>query len=90
MGKSDFRAASEEQGYGNLMLTPGQQAEFGGSCQRSSFPLRVDGDGNDSYSATEGALGAALHTAWTLRLERNARSRATTRGSTRHNVAHRN
>jgi hypothetical protein len=53
MGKPDFRVggrifatlASEDQGYGNLMLTLEQQAAFVESSQRFSFPSGVDGEG---------------------------------------------
>ncbi len=53
MGKADFRVAgrifatlaSEEQGYGNLMLKPEQQAAFVEDLPEVSFPSRVDGEG---------------------------------------------
>jgi hypothetical protein len=55
MGASDFRVggrifatlASEDQGYGNLliMLTPEQQAEFVGSYRKPSCPFMADGEG---------------------------------------------
>ena len=52
MGARDFRVggrifatlASQAQGYGNLMLTPQQQAELVGSNPRSSSPLRAVGE----------------------------------------------
>jgi len=48
MGKADFRVAgrifatlaSEEQGYGNLMLTPEQQAAFVEEAVRGFCPHR--------------------------------------------------
>ena len=53
MGAPDFRVgghifatlASERQGYGNLMLTPEQQARSSRNCRKSSCQLPVDGEG---------------------------------------------
>src|SRR5579859_8156180 len=50
MGHADFRVggrifatlASIDQGYGNLMLTPQEQAAFR-NCRTSFFPSRADG-----------------------------------------------
>lgn len=89
MGSQDFRVggrifatlASEKQGYGNLMLTPEQQAAFieeqpelyvpiaGGWGRMGSTHIRL-------AEATEDALRGALRTAWKLRLEKNAKSSA--------------
>lgn len=53
MGAADFRVggrifatlASQDQGYGNLMLTPEQQAAFVDEAPDISFRLPADGDG---------------------------------------------
>jgi hypothetical protein len=87
MGAVDFRVggrifatlASVNQGYGNLMLTPEQQAAFvedqpdlflpvaGGWGRMGATHIRLD-------SATEDALAGALRTAWKLRTEKNAKA----------------
>jgi hypothetical protein len=84
MGAADFRVggrifatlASESQGYGNLMLSPEQQAVFledqpdlflpvaGGWGRMGSTHIRL-------ALTTEDVLAGALHTAWKLRLEKN-------------------
>jgi hypothetical protein len=86
MGSPDFRVggrifatlASQEHGYGNLMLTPDQQAEFvaeapdvflpvaGGWGKMEITHIRLD-------KATEDVLAGALQTAWRLRIEKNAK-----------------
>jgi YjbR len=85
MGSVDFRVggrifatlAAVKQGYGNLMLTPEQQAEFvreapeifvpiaGGWGKSGSTHLRL-------AAANEDILTGALRTAWKLRIEKNA------------------
>ena len=85
MGSPDFRVggrifatlASEKQGYGNLMLTPEQQADFvrelpdvflpipGGWGKSGSTHIRL-------HAATEDVLTGALRTAWKQRIEKNA------------------
>ena len=85
MGSSDFRVggrifatlASQEHGYGNLMLTPEQQSEFvaeapdvflpvaGGWGKMGATHIRLD-------RATEDVLAGALQTAWRLRVKKNA------------------
>jgi hypothetical protein len=87
MGATDFRVggrifatlASVKQGYGNLMLTPEQQAAFveelpevflpvhGGWGRMGATHIRLD-------AASEDALEGALRTAWKLRVEKNAKS----------------
>jgi hypothetical protein len=84
MGAPDFRVggrifatlASQKQGYGNLMLTPEQQATFveelpevfvpivGGWGKSGATHIRLD-------SANADVLTGALRTAWNLRLEKN-------------------
>lgn len=86
MGKPDFRVggrifatlASEDQGYGNLMLTLEQQAEFVGELPEVFVPI-AGGWGRMGMThirlaaASEDVLAGALRTAWKLRLEKNAR-----------------
>jgi hypothetical protein len=84
MGAPDFRVggrifatlASQSKGYGNLMLTPEQQAAFieerpdvfvpiaGGWGRMGMTHIRL-------AKATEDVLAGALRTAWKLRLEKN-------------------
>ena len=53
MGSPDFRVggrifatlASQKQGYGNLMLTPEQQAEFVEEQPDVFVPIAADGEG---------------------------------------------
>jgi hypothetical protein len=87
MGAADFRVggrifatlASQDKGFGNLMLTPEQQAAFveeapdvfvpiaGGWGRMGSTHIRL-------AAANEDVLAGALHTAWKLRTEKNART----------------
>ena len=87
MGAPDFRVgghifatlASESQGYGNLMLTPEQQAAFieeepdiflpiaGGWGRMGMTHIRL-------AAADEDVLGGALRTAWKLRIEKNQKT----------------
>jgi hypothetical protein len=89
MGAPDFRVggrifatlASQDKGYGNLMLTPEQQAAFveelpevflpiaGGWGRTGATHIRLD-------LANEDLLAGALRTAWKLRLEKNVKSRS--------------
>jgi YjbR protein len=87
MGAVDFRVggrifatlASEKQGYGNLMLTPEQQAAFVGELPEVFLPI-AGGWGRMGMThirleaASEDVLEGALRTAWKLRLEKNAKS----------------
>jgi hypothetical protein len=86
MGAPDFRVggrifatlASERQGYGNLMLTPEQQAAFVEELPEVFVPI-AGGWGRMGMThirlalATEDVLAGALRTAWKLRIEKNAR-----------------
>lgn len=87
-GAADFRVggkifatlAHEKQGYGNLMLTPEQQAAFleelpdvflpvhGGWGRNGATHVRLD-------VVSEDVLEGALRTAWNLRVARNAKVR---------------
>jgi hypothetical protein len=84
MGVVDFRVggrifatlASESMGYGNLMLTPKQQAEF--VAERPDLFLPVAGGWGRNgathirlAAATEDVLTGSLQTAWKLRIEKN-------------------
>lgn len=87
MGAVDFRVggrifatlASVEEGYGNLMITPELQAAF--IADRPDLFLPIHG-GWGRMGAThirlavadEDSLRGALHTAWKLRVGKNAKS----------------
>lgn len=93
MGSPDFRVggrifatlASAKQGYGNLMLTPEQQAAFVSELPDLFLPIH-GGWGRMGMThirlaeATEDVLTGALHIAWKLRVEKNRAPKA--RGST--------
>jgi hypothetical protein len=86
MGSPDFRVggrifanlASQEHGYGNLMLTPDQQAEFVAEAPDVFLPV-AGGWGKMGTThirlgkATQDLLAGALQTAWRLRIEKNAK-----------------
>ncbi|HEX4546594.1 MAG TPA: MmcQ/YjbR family DNA-binding protein, partial [Candidatus Acidoferrum sp.] len=87
MGQPDFRVggrifatlAAEKQGYGNIMITPEQQAAFVGELPEIFVPIAGGWGRNGAthirLAAASGAvLAGALHTAWKLRVEKNARS----------------
>ncbi len=88
MGAADFRVggrifatlASEDQGYGNLMLTPEQQAEFVRELPEVFLPIH-GGWGRMGMThirlakATEDVLVGALRAAWMLRIEKNKRTK---------------
>ena len=87
MGSPDFRVggrifatlASQKQGYGNLMLTPEQQAAFVEELPEVFLPI-PGGWGRMGMThillaaANEDVLTGALQTAYKLRLEKNAKS----------------
>ena len=98
MGAADFRVggrifatlAAQKQGYGNLMLTPEQQAEFVAEEPEVFVPI-AGGWGRMGMThirlavTNEDMLAGALRTAWRLRLEKNTstdekRSASTARG----------
>lgn len=88
MGSPDFRVggrifatlASQKQGYGNLMLTPEQQADFVIEAPNVFVPI-AGGWGRMGMThirlqeASEDVLTGALRAAWALRKEKNARAR---------------
>lgn len=88
MGAVDFRVggrifatlAHEKQGYGNLLLTPEQQAAFVEELPEVFVPVaggwgRMGATHIVLASATEDIVRGALETAWRLRVAANARSR---------------
>ena len=88
-GSPDFRVggrifatlASQAQGYGNLMLSPEQQAAFVAEAPEVFIPVPGGWGRNGAThlklaAANEDLVLGALHTAWKLRVEKN---RATAR-----------
>jgi hypothetical protein len=88
MGSPDFRVAgrifatlaAQGQGYGNLMLTPVQQADFVREQPGMFLPVhggwgRMGATHIVLAAATEDVLTGALQTAWQLRVDKNAASR---------------
>jgi hypothetical protein len=87
MGNPDFRVdgrifatlSSAKQGYGNLMLTLEQQQAFVEELPEVFLPIH-GGWGRMGMThirlaeATEDVLTGALHTAWRLRVDKNAKS----------------
>ncbi len=94
MGSPDFRVggrifatlASQKQGYGNLMFTPEQQAEFVEE-QPDVFVAIAGGWGRMGMThirlaaTNEDVLAGALRTAWRLRAEKNVRPSAKKRAA---------
>jgi hypothetical protein len=92
MGAADFRVggrifatlASENQGYGNLMLTPEQQAAFIAEAPELFLPVH-DGWGRNGAThirlaaTNEDTLTGALLTAWKLRSEGKKRPQSRNR-----------
>jgi hypothetical protein len=88
MGSPDFRVgghifatlASQANGYGNLALSPEQQAGFVEELPNVFIPVK-GGWGKMGFThvrlseVNEDLLRGALHAAWKLRLEKNNRSR---------------
>jgi hypothetical protein len=88
MGAPDFRVggrifatlASQKEGYGNLMLTPEQQAAFVRELPEVFLPIH-GGWGRMGMThirlaqANEDVLVGALRTAWVLRRDENARTK---------------
>jgi hypothetical protein len=88
MGAADFRVggrifatlASVKQGYGNLMLSPEQQAAFVSEAPDVFVPIaggwgRMGCTHIRLAAANEDVLAGALRAAWRLRVEKNAKSR---------------
>ena len=88
MGAVDFRVggrifatlASQKQGYGNLMLSSDLQADFVRELPDVFLPIpggwgRMGATHIRLAKATEDVLAGALHTAWQLRIEKNAKAK---------------
>jgi hypothetical protein len=86
MGQPDFRVdsrifatlASAKQGYGNLILTLEQQSAFVEEMPDVFLPIpggwgRMGVTHIRLAEASEDVLYGALHTAWKLRVEKNAK-----------------
>ena len=95
MGSPDFRVggrifatlASQQQGYGNLILTPEQQTEFVAAAPEIFVPVaggwgRMGATHIRLSEATEDLLAGALRTAWRLRMEKNVHPGRRRRSST--------
>jgi hypothetical protein len=88
MGAADFRVggrifatlASEKQGYGNLMLTSEQQAEFVAELPDVFLPI-AGGWGRMGMThirlaaASEDVLAGALRADWKVRVEKNTKTK---------------
>ncbi len=92
MGAADFRVggrifatlASIAQGYGNIKLTPEQQADFVRELPEVFLPIPGGwGKGGMTHvrlaQVTEDVLEGALRTAWKLRVEANTKPKTPAR-----------
>ena len=88
MGAPDFRVggrifatlAAQDQGFGNLMLAPEQQAAFAEELPEVFLPVpggwgRMGVTHVRLSAVTEDVLAGALFTAWKLRCDKNTLSR---------------
>jgi len=89
MGAADFRVggrifatlASQKQGYGNLVLTPAQQAAFVEELPDVFVPI-AGGWGRMGMThirlatVNEDVLAGALRAAWKLRIDKNTKPRS--------------
>lgn len=96
MGAADFRVggrifatlAAQKQGYGNLMLSPEQQAQFVEELPDIFLPI-PGGWGTMGAThillskANKDVLSGALQAAWQLRKEKNANTRKRPRRASR-------
>ena len=89
MGSPDFRVggrifatlASQSEGYGNLMLTPEQQADFVAEMSEVFLPVkggwgRMGATHIRLAEANEDVLAGALRTAWELRRRQNEKTKS--------------
>lgn len=96
MGAPDFRVggrifatlASQSKGYGNLMLTLQQQAEFVRELPEVFLPIpggwgRMGMTHIRLAQASEDVLAGALRAAWRLRTEKNTRTKSKKRSPRR-------
>src|SRR6267154_2305865 len=83
-GRRFASLASQAEGYGNLTLTPEQQAAFVEEAPEIFLPI-PGGFGRMGHThirlaaANQDVLTGALRTAWKLRIELNAKTRAKSR-----------
>jgi hypothetical protein len=88
-GAPDFRVggrifatlASQKEGYGNLMITPEQQARFVEEAPDIFVPIAGGWGRNGAThirlaAANEDLLTGALRTAWKLRVDKNGKTSA--------------
>jgi hypothetical protein len=88
MGAADFRVggrifatlASQKEGYGNLMLTPEQQAEFVRELPEVFLPVhggwgKMGATHIRLAKANEDVLAGALRVAWLRRVEGNMKTK---------------
>ena len=83
-GKIFATLAHEKQGYGNLMLTPEQQAAFVEELPEVFLPVHGGWGRNGATHVrlavvSEDVLEGALRAAWKLRLDKNLRTGKPTR-----------
>jgi hypothetical protein len=89
MGAADFRVggrifatlAAVKQGYGNLMITPEQQAAFVAEAPDVFIPVPGGWGRNGAThivlkAATNDVVEGALRTAWNLRVEKNQQTKS--------------
>ncbi len=94
MGAVDFRVggrifatlASVKDGYGNLMLTPTQQAEFCAEQPEIFLPIpggwgRMGMTHIRLAAATDDVMAGALHAAWKRRVAMNQKKKTPTKRS---------
>ncbi len=94
MGAPDFRVggrifatlASQGEGYGNLMITPEQQAAFVSEMPDVFVPIkggwgRMGATHIVLAAASEDVLRGALHTAWELRRKANEKTKSKKKSS---------
>ncbi len=87
MGSADFRVggrifatlAAQKLGYGNLMLTPEQQAMFVGEAPEIFLPVAGGWGRNGAThvrlaAANEDLLTGALKAAWKIRVDKNGKA----------------
>ena len=100
MGQADFRVggrifatlAAQAQGYGNLLLTPEQQAAFVAEAPEVFIPIPGGWGRNGAThlklaAAHEDLVFGALQTAWKLRMEKNRTARKPRQSATRKKAA---
>ena len=96
MGSPDFRVgdrifatlAAQKQGYGNLMLTPEQQADFVNELPEVFLPIpggwgRMGATHVRLNAVNEDILTGALRTAWNLRVAKNNQAKRKTARKTK-------